>query len=72
MTANTVNAVSQPDLENEIRDAYNAMGLVTLSADHLTGDPDDLDRLLSAVWHAADKIEALRDAWREGRYGAEA
>lgn len=65
-------ATRHPDIEAEIHEAYSAMSVVVLCADHLNGDRDTRSRLLSAIFHAEQKIEALRDAWREGRYGAEA
>lgn len=61
----------QPDLELEITQLYLAISIVKLCADHHSYDPDDTGRLLEAVYFAAEKAEALRDAWREGRYGAE-
>jgi ADP-ribosylglycohydrolase len=67
----TVNATRHPDLESGIHDVFNAMSVVSLCADHLTLDSDSVGRLLSAIFNAAEKVDALRDAWREGIYGAE-
>jgi hypothetical protein len=56
----------QPDIEFEITQLFHAVGIAKLCAEHHSYDPDDTGRLLEAVYFAAEKAEALREAWREG------